>query len=104
MTTIELVIGQQATAALTVADAIPELQKVLTTLSDDVEAASSGFAGNASVGLAETLGAWFEVAMTLGPALEAYAQALVVVDTEHSTNEDTQSATYSKLISRLGGQ
>ncbi|MCY7395808.1 MAG: hypothetical protein LH468_06550 [Nocardioides sp.] len=70
MSTIELVIGRQATAALTVADAISSFQEVLTTLGGDVEAGAAGFRGHAATGLAEALGAWFEVAVQLGPALE----------------------------------
>lgn len=103
MTTIELVIGQQATAALTVADAVASNQQVLSALGDDLESLSTGFTGNAAVGMAEALGAWFEVAATLGPALERYAEALVVLDTEHGTNEQEQVTDYSRLIGRLGG-
>lgn len=90
-------------AARTVVEGVAPLQDLLTGLSTAVESASSGFQGNAATGLGEALGAWFEVAATLGPILEGYATALVGVANEHIVNDATQTQSFQDLSSRLGG-
>ena len=102
-TTTELVIGQQATAAETVTAATATYQQVLQALADNLQAQSAGFAGQAAAGFAEAVGAWFEVAVRLSPALEGYAAALAQVDLEHGENETKVVSTFSHLAGRLGG-
>lgn len=101
--TIQLEFEELQSAARTIADGVLPLQDLLTTLSDGIESASSGFAGQASVGLGEALSAWFEVAVTLGPILDGYAQAIMTVANEHLRNEGTQTESYQRLGQRLGG-
>jgi uncharacterized protein YukE len=95
--------GELNTAAQTVADAIGPLGDLLTTLSDSVAASSTGFKGQAATGLGEALGAWFDVASTLGPALQQYATALATTSAEHVVNEGDQISSYTDLAGRLGG-
>lgn len=100
---IELTIGRQATAALTVQDSVTTLNEYLRDLSDAIEASATGFKGSAAAGLGEALGSWFEAASKLGPALEQYATALATVDQEHGRNEEAQLGSYGRLADRLGG-
>lgn len=100
---IELTIGQQSTAAMTVQESVPTLNRFLQDLSDAIEANASGFSGSAAAGFGDAIGAWFEAAARLGPALEQYATALSVVDQEHAANEGEQVDSYSRLTDRLGG-
>lgn len=100
---IELTIGRQATAAQTVQESVTTLNDYLRGLSASIEAASAGFKGSAAAGFGEAIGAWFDSAAKLGPALEQYATALATVDQEHGRNEQHQIETYGHLIDRLGG-
>lgn len=90
-------------AAQLVAAGVPPLNDILTELGGAIETAATGFRGQAATGLGEALGAWFEVAGTLGPILEGYAQALMAVANEHVLNEGEQTAAYQNLVERLGG-
>lgn len=107
--TIGLDIGEPSAAALTVAEGVEPLQALLTELSDAVGVAAGGFRGAAAGGLGTALTAWFDVAGTLAPILEAYSQALATVDHEHAANETAQVGRYSAgsggshLDDRLGG-
>ncbi len=105
--TIGLDIGEPSAAALTVAEGVEPLQALVTELHDAVAAASTGFRGAAAGGLGAALEAWFDVAGTLSPILEAYSQALATVDHEHAANETVQVDRYSAggahLDDRLGG-
>lgn len=100
---IELKIGAQASAAQTVQDAVPDVNRYLRELSDTVAASSAGFRGQTSAAFGEALSAWFEAAAGLGPALERYAAALATVDAEHGRNDGTQLDAYARLIGRMGG-
>lgn len=100
---ISLEFPELENAAQTVAAGIQPLNEILIELSDRVETAATGFKGQAAAGLGEALGAWFEVAGTLGPILEGYAQALMAVANEHALNEGEQVAAYDNLVQRLGG-
>ena len=100
---IGLEFGELNAAAQTVAAAIGPLGDMLTTLSDSVAASATGFKGQAASGLGEAIGAWFDVAATLGPALEQYAGALATTSVEHTVNEADQVTAYSDLATRLGG-
>lgn len=100
---ISIEFQEMADAAGAVAAGVEPLNTLLTDLSDAVGAASAGFAGQAAAGLGEALTAWFEVAGTLGPVLEGYAQALMTVANEHVVNEGEQTQNYQHLIDRLGG-
>ena len=101
--TIGLNHGEPSAAALTVAEALGPLQTILSELGDRVEAAAPGFRGGAAAGLGQALSAWFQVAGTLAPILEAYGQALSTVDLEHAVNEGRQLDHYAELSQRLGG-
>lgn len=101
--TIGLEFQELQTAAQTVAAGVEPLNTLLTDLGGAIESASSGFRGQAATGLGEALGAWFEVAGTLGPILEGYAQALMIVANEHVANEGDQVERYRDLTERLGG-
>lgn len=90
-------------AAQSVAAGVTPLNNTLTELGGAVEAAATGFRGQAATGLGEALGSWFEVAGTLGPVLEGYAQALMTVANEHVVNEGRQTDAYETLAQRLGG-
>ena len=100
---IGLEYGELRDAARTVVEGIGPLSDLLTELSDGVAAGSDGFQGRAASGLGEALTAWFEVAQTLGPIMEAYASALMTVANEHVVNEGTQVDHYQRLGDRLGG-
>jgi HAMP domain-containing protein len=101
--TIGLDLGEPSAAALTVAVAIEPLQTLLTDLSDAAGLAGGGFRGSAAAGLGAALTAWFEVAASLSPILDAYSQALATVDLEHTVNEGTQTERYDLMEQRLGG-
>lgn len=90
-------------AAHTVAAGVQPLNDILTELGGTIETAAVGFKGQAAAGLGEALGAWFEVAGTLGPILEGYASALMTVANEHVANEGEQISSYQNLVQRLGG-
>jgi len=100
---IGLEFGELNQAAQTVADAIGPLGDLLMTLNDSVAAAATGFKGQAASGLGEAMGAWFDVASTLGPALQQYATALATTSAEHVVNEGDQVSSYADLSGRLGG-
>ena len=100
---IGLEFGELNRAAITVAETIEPVQAVLTTLSDSVSVSAAGFKGQAATGLGEALGAWFEVANTLGPVLQGYSQALAFTSSEHVGNEAHQVEAYQRLSGRLGG-
>jgi hypothetical protein len=100
---IGLEFGELNEAAATVAAAVEPVNQLLTSLSDSVAASATGFSGQAAAGLGEALGAWFDVANTLGPILEGYAQALATTATEHVLNEAEQVESYGSLAERLGG-
>jgi uncharacterized protein YukE len=100
---IELTVGRQATAALTVQESVTTLNEYLKDLSESVQGSAAGFKGSAAAGFGEALGSWFEAASKLGPALEQYATALATVDQEHGHNEQGQLGNYGRLIDRLGG-
>ncbi|WP_435747283.1 WXG100 family type VII secretion target [Nocardioides sp. SYSU DS0663] len=100
---IELSVGQQTTAALTVQEAVTTFNTCLQRLSDGVASGGQGFRGNAAAAFGEALTAWFEAAAELGPALQQYAAALATVDAEHSHNEVAQVDSYARLGDRLGG-
>jgi uncharacterized protein YukE len=100
---ISLEYGELRDAATTVSDGIQPLSDLLTELSDSVGTASDGFQGQAASGLGEALTAWFQVAQTLGPIMEAYASALMTVANEHITNEGGTVTSYQRLTERLGG-
>lgn len=101
---ISLEYGEIQAAATTVADGMAPLQDILTELSTSIEAAATGFRGQAAVGLGEALKAWFEVASTLGPIMEAYSSALMGVANEHIVNDGQQVERHSHLAARLGGE
>lgn len=99
---ISLEFPEMADAARAVAEGVAPLEALLADLSGTVETAAAGFKGQAATGLGEALGAWFDVAGTLGPILEGYAQALMTVANEHVLNEAEQTEHYQQLIDRLG--
>jgi hypothetical protein len=103
MSNISLEFQELQDAAQAVATGVEPLNTVLTDLGGAIETAAVGFKGQAAAGLGEALGAWFDVASTLGPILEGYAGAIMTVANEHVLNEGEQTRTYTSLIERLGG-
>ncbi|WP_110181136.1 WXG100 family type VII secretion target [Nocardioides solisilvae] len=100
---IGLEYAELQSAATTVVEGIAPLQDLLTGLGGSLEASSAGFRGQAAGAFAEAVGAWFEVATTLGPILEGYASAIMAVAQEHAANDRVQTQAYQQLAGRLGG-
>jgi uncharacterized protein YukE len=101
--TIGLTYGEPTSAARTIVESIEPLREILTTTSEQIEAAAPGFTGKAAVGLSEALSAWFGVASTLEPILQEYATALATVDQTHAANDLAQQQSYQQLRERIGG-
>ena len=102
--TVGIVYSVIRAAAQAVADGVEPVQTTLQTLGADIEAAAAaGFRGQAAAGFGEAISAWFDVAVTLGPILEGYSQALVGVAQEHATHDVHQADRYSRISDRLGG-
>ena len=101
---VGLVYAEMQAAAQAVAEAIEPLQTTLSDLGATIETeAGSGFSGQAAAGFGEAITAWFDVAVTLGPILDGYAQSLMYVAQEHQTNDVAQADRASQLTERLGG-
>lgn len=101
---VGLVYSEMQAAAQAVAEAVEPLQTTLRELGATIETeAGKGFRGQAAAGLGEAVGEWFDVAVTLGPILDAYAQHLTYVAQEHATNDVTQAERAGQLADRLGG-
>lgn len=103
---IQLTVGQQTAAAKHVEDSIADLEKLLTTLSGNVESAVPGMMGSAAGGLVESLQTWYEKVGGLATLMQEYAAALREVDVQHATtqNDIVQEAhgQASNLEQRLG--
>lgn len=101
---VGLVYSEMQAAAQATADAVDPLQQTLFDLATTVETeAGTGFKGQAAAGFGEAINAWFTVAITLGPILEAYSQNLMYVAQAHATNDVEQATRAGKLVDRLGG-
>ena len=101
---VGLVYAEMQAAAQAVADAIEPLQTTLSDLGATIEAeAGAGFKGQAAAGFGEAINEWFDVAVTLGPILDGYAQSLMYVAQEHQTNDVVQAERAGQLADRLGG-
>lgn len=85
---IQLTLGQQTAAAKHVEDSIADLEKLLTTLSGDIESSIPGMMGSAAGGLVESLQTWFEKVGGLGTLMQEYAAALRDVDIQHATTQN----------------
>lgn len=101
--TIGLELEQLNDAAIAISEGIGPVQDILTSLSDQVSAASTGFRGEAATGLGEALGAWYDVAASLAPILDGYAQAIMQTANEHRVNDVGQAERMGALIQRLEG-
>lgn len=101
--TIGLELEQLSDAAILLAEGIGPVHDILTSLSDEVAAASAGFRGEAAAGLGEALSAWFDVASSLAPILEGYAQAIMQTANEHRVNDAGQAERMGALMERLEG-
>lgn len=101
--TIGLQFEEMNDAAIAIAEGVAPVEDLLTALSDRVSTASVGFRGQAAGGLGEALTAWFEVAATLGPILDGYAQAIMQTANEHRVNDTGQAERMGHLIGRLDG-
>ena len=99
----QLRIGAQSRAASGLAEAIPDVVKVIEDLATQVEPAMAGFKGGAASGFAEAVSAWFEVARELPDALGRHSRNLALVDQHVAATEAQQQESYSRLASRLGG-
>lgn len=101
---VGLVYSEMQAAAQAVADAVEPLQQTLQALGATIETeAGTGFSGQAAAGFGEAVNAWFDVAITLGPILDGYAQSLMYVAQEHATNDVAQAERSGQLADRLGG-
>lgn len=101
---VGLVYAEMQAAAQAVADAVEPVQKTLSDLGATIETeAGAGFKGQAAVGFGEAVNEWFQVATTLGPILEGYAQSLQYLAQEHATNDVAQAERAGQLADRLGG-
>ena len=101
---VGLVYAEMQAAAQAVADAVEPMQKTLSDLGATIEAeAGVGFKGQAAAGFGEAVNEWFDVAITLGPILEGYAQSLMYVAQQHATNDVAQAQRAGQLADRLGG-
>lgn len=101
---VGLVYSEMQAAAQAVADAVEPLQQTLQALGATIETeAGKGFSGQAAAGFGEAINAWFDVAITLGPILDAYSQSLMYVAQEHATNDVAQAERSGQLADRLGG-
>jgi uncharacterized protein YukE len=101
---VGLVYAEMQAAAQAVADAVGPLQRTLSDLGATIETeAGAGFKGQAAAGFGEAVNAWFDVAVTLGPILEGYAQSLMYLAQEHATNDVAQAERNTQLADRLGG-
>ena len=101
---VGLVYAEMQAAAQAVADAVAPMQETLRELGATVETeAGQGFKGQAAAGFGEAVNEWFNVAITLGPILEGYAQTLMYVAQEHATNDVEQAQRAGQLADRLGG-
>ncbi len=99
---LELEIGAQTRAAMSVHERMPTISALLEDLAAEVGAASSGFRGAAAGGLAEALEAWFTTAGAIPERLAAYAASLASVDQRTATSEDRSSQGYTTLQDRMG--
>src|SRR6478609_10936173 len=89
---VGLVYSEMQAAAQAVADAVEPLQTTLQELGATIETeAGKGFKGQAAAGFGEAVNEWFDVAVTLGPILDGYAQSLMYVAQEHATNDVAQA-------------
>lgn len=101
--TVGLVYAEVQAAALAVSDAVEPLQTTLRGLGSDIETAASGFKGQAAAGFGEAVTAWFDVAVTIGPILDGYAQSLIGLAQDHATNDHQVAVNTRRLHERLGG-
>ncbi len=101
---VGLVYAEMQAAAQAVADAAEPLQQTLRDLGSTIETeAANGFKGQAAAGFGEAINGWFDVAITLGPILDAYSQNLMFLAQEHATNDTEQATRAGQLHERLGG-
>ena len=101
---VGLVYSEMQAAAQAVADAVPPLHDTLRELGAAIETeAAAGFRGQAAAGFGEAVNAWFDIAVSLGPILEDYAQDLTSLAQEHAANDLTQAERAGQLADRLGG-
>jgi len=101
--TVGLVYPEMQAAAFAVSDAVEPLQSTLSDLGSDIETAASGFKGQAAAGFGEAITAWFDVAVTIGPILDSYSQALIGLAQDHATNDHQVAVNTGRLQQRLGG-
>jgi hypothetical protein len=85
---IQLTLAQQTAAANLIEDRIADLEKLLTTLSGDVESAIPGMMGSAAGGLVESLQTWYGKVGGLATLMQEYAVALRDVDVQHATTQN----------------
>lgn len=85
---IQLTLGQQTAAASLIEDRIAELERLLTTLSGNVESAIPGMMGSAGGGLVESLQTWYEKVGGLATLMQDYAAALRDVDVQHAMTQN----------------
>ena len=101
---VGLVYSEMQAAAQAVAEAVEPLQQSLRDLGATIETeAGAGFKGQAAAGFGEAINEWFDIAVTLGPILDGYAQSLMYIAQEHQPNDVAQAQRAGQLTERLGG-
>lgn len=101
---VGLVYAEMQAAAQAATDAVEPLQQTMRDLGATIETeAGKGFRGQAAAGFGEAINEWFTIAVSMGPILESYAQNLMYLAQEHSTNDTEQAARATQLQDRLGG-
>lgn len=100
---VGVVYSEMQAAANAVGAAMEPIDKVLTDLSTAIETHATGFSGQAAAGFGQAVSAWFEVAGTLGPILDGYAQSIFAVAQELQTTDAERTAATTALQDRLGG-
>ena len=101
---VGLVYSEMQAAAQAVAEAVEPLQQSLRDLGATIETeAGAGFKGQAAAGFGEAINEWFDIAVTLGPILDGYAQSLIYIAQEHQPNDVAQAQRAGQLTERLGG-
>lgn len=101
MADTELEIGAQSRAAAMVRDGMIPVQEILGDLNSALVAASEGFRGNAAAALGGAVQAWFDAAVTIGPALAAFADNLVATDAAAAATEAATENRFARLLGDL---
>lgn len=73
------------------------------TTAPPVRCSKDGSKGQAAASFGAAITAWFDVAVTIGPILDGYSQALVGLAQEHATTDLQVALNADRLQQPLGG-